>query len=138
MKFMKMETVVGYIIGMNTFSDGFTTHEIFYLNDLFGGFMYCTRKPQPWQYHVGNTSSLQKLKLSNLYVPRLGGQKSPKKHRYSTVRLKLQRDWYRFCSFFCLYYQCKKTTFNFSQDLLGLSFYFWEMFFLFTVPYSTL
>ena len=65
---MKMETVVGYIIGMNSFSDGFTTHEIFYLSDLFGGFYVCTRKPQPRQYHVGNTSSLQKLKLSNLYL----------------------------------------------------------------------
>ena len=51
MKFMKMETVVGYIIGMNTFSDGFTTHEIFYLSDLFGGFMYVQEN-----HNRGNTT----------------------------------------------------------------------------------
>ena len=53
MKFMKMETVVGYIIGMNTFSDGFTTHEIFYLSDLFGGFYVCTVQEN---HNRGNTT----------------------------------------------------------------------------------
>ena len=74
MKFMKMETVVGYIIGMNTFSDGFTTHEIFYLSDLFGGFYVCTvhvvyKKTTTaaitsWKHH----GSRQKLKFSNLHL----------------------------------------------------------------------